>query len=1773
MSMRGSRSYATSTDIPIPRVKFKDEDKKSRENYIIIKTIEIVRNSNEYKSSKELKLADFDIKAKGFNENQICPLFRKYDSRDFMIARFDSKCPKQVTTQILSTGVDVCYEKKPESIERYTFFAHSASQLRSRVCLLYNNNPNVGKAEDIISKFGDFDKIKTSAKRAARIGLLLSTAGKTVELKDEDISRIGDVERKGYTFTDGCGYISPGVAQQVVTCLGISEKFKHQKYPFPSVLQVRLLGCKGVLALKPSLEKGVEVRKSMEKFNWLLPGPHPLGVVDKGYSRPYEIGSLNKQFILLLSALGIKDEVFLKKQKTYFQEIKSLRTNKETAFTYLCAFGEIDIAERLLKSTEEIDSIDDIVLKKINSIQQRAYSSPKTSDSELEKKKKTPALRLKIPIEKSRNVYGISDPSENDLKYGTCFFQPTIRGEAKPVVGRILAAKNPCYSPGDVRVLDCIDVPCCHHLVDCIVFPTDGERPHPDEIAGSDLDGDKFFVCWDPDLVPYESHDPVSYPAAKVPPQKNIQQKDLIAYFARYSNSTIGKIDFLFSRWADQKGVASMECQELSALFSRAVDSAKTGERVNIPKHLQIASNPKDDLLKGNFVWHQMAAEASLFIENKVIGPEIYHDMQLTAGTLKNILSNELISVSDYQLFRFLCKWADLEHDEESESQVSQIAKECIDFTTFSLPQLRRAQIDCPSLGKHVLLNPFIRSSILSESDWQVLISQLSDQHSRYSLVLRACAEEFPWDILNNILTSGLAKILVFKFLIGSVEWVCVLNIPQQLQSRDTLEVDESEHILPRAFLFIHQENPISERLILDSTYSFLLENQRLQIYQGTKTRTFISFNINDANDLSVVSVDLNRFDTRLSRKFGGIRVRKEAFVELEVYCLDPYGFPISKIHFTEPPTSLAQRDESEITLEVTFQSVEEDFPNLGDEYSGIYLEAQEEMTRLHNLHDTSSLTTGAFTIFSDLLERMDDPLERHDWTCKLESLLDECGIKYGDAEKYQTLMLYLLEGLKKCSSRVISGIKVNITLLGRVRRVLNRMRENDVQFSVENIMELFGKLLFVHDYSTSIYVVRLLQQGLFPISKDEFSVHEDSYSYFIHWSSLLYMEILEDVKEQEYLEMGGQSVACEGKVSMEIEKEDGNDDSDGKTKATKNNNQPMCTIFVFNGEINCLVGDYLALSPRNAYSAFREREYIMEVKKSAGKHLYADPVWPNDKGVPDRLSRSPGWKISPFPNLVSYNRMLEALKKLCTETTLENVGIFGELLNTWSGTKSDREIHEDEQRIPKNFEKDACGSKDGEEPEINEGASRRDSGLNPSQENAVQQACENSLTLIQGPPGTGKSKTSANIIRKLLAQNREEKILAVAETNEGVDNLLEKIVQVSDDIPQSQMLRIGSSTWMVRESLREYSLESRYEERSKGKRVREDWMDKKIVKKILKEARVVCTTCISAGSKIFEEVEFEKLLVDEASQATEPAILVPMCRGSRVLVLVGDDNQLPPTIKNNENKQLGDTTFSRLRKFGYPVHLLDTQYRMHPCISEFPSTTFYKGKLKNGVTEKDRPIPKGFSWPDKTRPLAFVTILKDTEKRSGRSRKNLKEAEIVKRVVDDVIIAGDLSKEEIGIVTPYSAQVKLLKEMIQKNYQGISVRSVDGFQGQERELIIFSAVRSNDVGKLGFLDDDKRMNVLLTRARRGLIVIGNGSTLAQNDSTWKKWVNWMEKEKLIIDSETLFPSSSEGLGMTAGRGGRGGARGRGGRIPAENSRGRGTRGRRGKIRGTQRFK
>ncbi|KAH3869364.1 uncharacterized protein LOC127868002 isoform X2 [Dreissena polymorpha] len=190
----------------------------------------------------------------------------------------------------------------------------------------------------------------------------------------------------------------------------------------------------------------------------------------------------------------------------------------------------------------------------------------------------------------SRNIYGVCDQSDT-LDYGQCFLRITINGKPVTLSGRVVVCKNPCYLLGDVRVLTAISdssVSKLNHLVDCIVFPTKGKRPHAHEIAGSDLDGDQFFVAWDPDLIPKTVRAPYYYPSVECRTEGDVTHAKVCSYFAKqnHEQKKMVKIDRLFKMWAARKGVESVECEKLGQLFARVVDASKTEDEVEIPEEL-----------------------------------------------------------------------------------------------------------------------------------------------------------------------------------------------------------------------------------------------------------------------------------------------------------------------------------------------------------------------------------------------------------------------------------------------------------------------------------------------------------------------------------------------------------------------------------------------------------------------------------------------------------------------------------------------------------------------------------------------------------------------------------------------------------------------------------------------------------------------------------------------------------------------------------------------------------------------------------------------------------------------------------------------------------------------------------------------------------------------------------------------------------------------------------------------------------------------------------
>lgn len=428
--------------------------------------------------------------------------------------------------------------------------------------------------------------------------------------------------------------------------------------------------------------------------------------------------------------------------------------------------------------------------------------------------------------------------------------------------------------------------------------------------------------------------------------------------------------------------------------------------------------------------------------------------------------------------------------------------------------------------------------------------------------------------------------------------------------------------------------------------------------------------------------------------------------------------------------------------------------------------------------------------------------------------------------------------------------------------------------------------------------------------------------------------------------------------------------------------------------------------------------------------------------------------------------------------------------------------------------------------------------GLNGSQMLAVEGATSNRLTLVQGPPGTGKTMVAIRILQhwaRLVSVSVEKgetppPILATSDSNIAVDNLVEGCAAIG-----LRVVRLGRPEAIRPELLRycidrppsSYSNEIGNNSQGGGSTT-SAIVHRERLKQIrteLKNAQVICCTCIGSGGDILDGMVFDRVLVDEATQATEPAVLVPLMRGCRQLVLVGDHCQLPPTVLSTraEEEGHGVPLFSRMVACGVPPFMLDTQYRMHPKIAAFPSDLFYGGLLKNGVSAPERRPLSGFPWPVEEFPVAFIPI-KGVEEDDGVSKYNEDEAVAACNAVAMLMSGGQCRVSDIAVVTPYAAQAKLIRRMTRRLQENtgppfIEVSSVDGFQGREKEAVVFSAVRSNEFGGVGFTSDWRRVNVSFTRARRGLIVIGNDATLRRGDpETWAPWLAWADAHGLNMD-------------------------------------------------------
>jgi len=429
---------------------------------------------------------------------------------------------------------------------------------------------------------------------------------------------------------------------------------------------------------------------------------------------------------------------------------------------------------------------------------------------------------------------------------------------------------------------------------------------------------------------------------------------------------------------------------------------------------------------------------------------------------------------------------------------------------------------------------------------------------------------------------------------------------------------------------------------------------------------------------------------------------------------------------------------------------------------------------------------------------------------------------------------------------------------------------------------------------------------------------------------------------------------------------------------------------------------------------------------------------------------------------------------------------------------------------------------------------------LNHSQVAAIKSVLSKPLSLIQGPPGTGKTVTSATLVYH-LTQMTKGKVLVCAPSNVAVDQLTEKInrtglkvVRVVSRTRETMLSHVRFLSLHEQVALmppspemtRLKNLQKKNGELTADDERRYRNLVFQMERKVLAAADVICTTCSSSADRRLENFDFSAVLIDEATQAVEPEILLPIVRGCKKLVLVGDHQQLGPVVMNNKVADAGMnlSLFERLILLGNQPRRLEVQYRMHPCLSEFPSNMFYDGMLQNGVTAQERlrrqdPIP----WPIPNMPMMFYQNLGQEEiSGSGTSFLNRTEASSVEKIITLFLKSG-VVPEQIGVVTPYEGQrnfiinyMQMFGSLNKELYRSVEVASVDAFQGREKDYIIVSCVRSNDRGGIGFLSDPRRLNVALTRARYGLIVIGNSKVLCKNPLWYHLLVHFKDRFALV---------------------------------------------------------
>ncbi|KIH86774.1 regulator of nonsense transcripts 1 [Sporothrix brasiliensis 5110] len=566
-------------------------------------------------------------------------------------------------------------------------------------------------------------------------------------------------------------------------------------------------------------------------------------------------------------------------------------------------------------------------------------------------------------------------------------------------------------------------------------------------------------------------------------------------------------------------------------------------------------------------------------------------------------------------------------------------------------------------------------------------------------------------------------------------------------------------------------------------------------------------------------------------------------------------------------------------------------------------------------------------------------------------------------------------------------------------------------------------------------------------------------------------------------------------------------------------NNKHMASFIlpkIESGDVKLAVGDEMRLKYKGELRpAWEGVGYVVKIPNNQSDEVTLElRKTGNEKSVPTECTHNFSadyvWKAT------SYDRMQCAMRTFAVNELSVSGYIFHKLLG------HEVAVAPMKTTLPKKFTAPAL-------PE-----------LNGSQISAIKAVLSTPLSLIQGPPGTGKTVTSATIIYHLAKLNNSQ-VLVCAPSNVAVDQLCErvhrtglKVVRLTaksrEDVESSvnflalhEQVRMNDTNV---ELARLQQLKNEIGELSSADEKKFRQLTKAAEREILSNADVVCCTCVGAGDPRLSKMKFRNVLIDESTQSAEPECMIPLVLGCKQVVLVGDHKQLGPVIMNKKAAKAGlnQSLFERLVKLGFSPIRLEMQYRMHPHLAEFPSNMFYEGSLQNGVSIAERLRSDiDFPWPVADTPMMFWSNLGNEEiSASGTSYLNRTEASNVEKIVTRFFKAG-VKPADIGVITPYEGQRSYIVTTMQntgtfkkESYKEVEVASVDAFQGREKDYIVLSCVRSNENHGIGFLSDPRRLNVALTRAKYGLVIIGNPKVLAKHDLWYYLLVHYKDCKCLV---------------------------------------------------------